>query len=302
MSERITNLMAAANMIANIDNDLAQLDHTQNELSTGLAIQQPSDNPYGAALSLQLQGQVSAIQSYQTNVTDGMSWVQTASAGLQSIYQMGQTVQTLVVEGANGTEQQHDLNDMAEEVSQMIDGIKQSADTQLNGMYIFAGTATTTQPWATGTGSSNAYMGNTGTLTRSIGPGLESQVTVNADLSSVLGSGGGDGLMLDTLTTIQNDLQTGNTSDLGNQLQNLQNNLASLANLQSVVGATQDRIQLATSRLQSLQTSDATELGGVQDIDVATATIQYSTEQAGYQAALQVGAQLVQTSLLNFLK
>lgn len=302
MSERITNLMAASNMIANIDNDLSQLDHTQNELSTGLAIQQPSDNPYGAALSLQLQGQVSAIQSYQTNVTDGMSWVQTASAGLQSIYQMGQTVQTLVVEGANGTEQQNDLNDMAEEVSQMIDGIKQSADTQLNGMYIFAGTATTTQPWATGTGSSNAYMGNTGTLTRSIGPGLESQVTVNADLSSVLGSGGGDGLMLDTLTTIQNDLQTGNTSDLGNQLQNLQNNLASLANLQAVVGATQDRIQLATSRLQSLQTSDSTELGGVQDIDVATATIQYSTEQAGYQAALQVGAQLVQTSLLNFLK
>jgi flagellin-like hook-associated protein FlgL len=35
---------------------------------------------------------------------------------------------------------------------------------------------------------------------------------------------------------------------------------------------------------------------------VATATIQYSTEQAGYQAALQVGAQLVQVSLLNYLK
>lgn len=302
MSERITNLMAAANLIANIDNDLAQVDHTQNELSTGLAIEQPSDNPYGAALSLQLDGQVSAIQSYQTNVTDGMSWVQSASAALQSIYQMGQTVQTLVVEGANGTEQQHDLNDMAQQVGQMIDGIKQSADTQLNGMFIFAGTATTTQPWATGTGSPDTYMGNTGTLTRSIGPGLESQVTVNADLSSVLGSGGGDGLMLSTLETIQTDLQTGNTSDLGNQLQNLQNNLSSLANLQAVVGATQDRIQLATSRLQSLQTSDQTELAGVQDIDVATATIQYSTEQAGYQAALQVGAQLVQTSLLNFLK
>jgi flagellar hook-associated protein 3 FlgL len=302
MSERITNLMAAANLIANIDNDLALVDHTQNELSTGLAIEQPSDNPYGAALSLQLQGQVSAMQSYQTNVTDGMSWVQTASAALQSIYQMGQTVQTLVVEGANGTQQQHDLNDMAQQVSQMIDGIKQSADTQLNGMYIFAGTATSTQPWATGTGSADTYLGNTGTLTRSIGPGLESQVTINADLSSVLGSGGSDGLMLNTLETIQTDLQTGNTSDLGTQLQNLQNNLSSLANLQAIVGATQDRIQLATSRLQSLQTSVSTELGGVQDIDVATATIQYSTEQAGYQAALQVGAQLVQVSLLNYLK
>jgi len=302
MSERITNLMAANNMIANIDNDLALVDHTQNELSTGLLIQEPSDNPYGAALSMQLDGQVSAIQGYQTNVTDGLSWSQTASAALQSIYQMGQTVQTLVVEGSNGTEQQDDLTDMAAQVGQMIDAIKQAADTQLNGMYIFSGTATTTEPYATGTGSPDTYNGNNGTLTRSIGPGPESQVTINADLSSVLGSGGGDGLMLDTLNTIETDLTTGNTADLGTQLANLQSNLSSMANLQAVVGATQDRIQMATTRLQSLSTTDQTELGGVQDIDVATATIQYSTEQAGYQAALQVGGNLITQSLLNFLK
>jgi flagellar hook-associated protein 3 FlgL len=302
MTERITNVIAANTMIANINDDLALVDNSQNELSTGLAIQQPSDDPYGAALSLQLDGQVSAIKGYQTNVTDGLSWSETASASLQSIYQMGQTVQTLVVEGSNGTEQQNDLNDMAEQVSQMIDGIKQAADTQLNGMYIFSGTATDTEPYATGTGSSDTYNGNTGTLTRSIGPGPESQVTINADLSSVLGNGGSDGLMLSTLNTIEGDLTSGNTTDLGTQLTNLQNNLASLANLQAQIGATQDRVQMATTRLQSLATTDQTELGGVQDVNMATATIQYSTEQAGYQAALQVGGNLISQSLLNFLK
>lgn len=302
MTERITSLMAASTMIANIDNDAALVDNSENELSTGLSIQQPSDNPYGAGLALSLDSQVSAIQSYQSNVTDGLSWVETASASLQSIYQMGQSVETLVVEAQNGTEQQNDLNDMAQQVQQMINGIKQSADTQLNGMYIFAGTATTVEPYATGTGSSNTYNGNTGSLTRSIGPGPENQVTINANLSSVLGSGGSDGMMLSTLSTIESDMTSGNTNDLGTQLKQLQNNLDSMADLQASVGATQDQVQLASTRLQSLLTTDQTELAGVQDADPAQVTIQYSTEQAGYQAALQVGGNLLTQTLLSYLK
>ena len=43
-------------------------------------------------------------------------------------------------------------------------------------------------------------------------------------------------------------------------------------------------------------------LGNVQDTDMAEATVQFSTEQAGYQAALQSTADIIQTSLLNFLQ
>ncbi len=302
MTGRITDQMESNLLITNIDNDLSALNQTQNELSTGLSIQEPSDNPYGSALSINLNAQITAIQGYSTNITDATAWTQTASAAMQSIYQQGQTVQTLVVEGSNGTLNQSDLTDMAAQVNQMIDGIKQSADTQLNGNYIFAGTATTTTPYATGTGSPNTYNGNTGTVTRAIGPGAGSQVAVNANLSSVLGSGGGDGLMLDTLTDIENDLTSGNQSDLGTQLTKLQANLSQLSDLQAQVGGVQDQIQMASTRLQSLQTTDAQELGGVQDVDMASATILYSTQQAGYQAALQTAAKIEQQSLLNFLQ
>jgi flagellar hook-associated protein 3 FlgL len=302
MSARITDGMEANLLITNIESDLSSLDRTQNELSTGLLIQQPSDNPYGTALSLNLDSQISAIQDYTTNITDGTAWSETASASMQSIYQMGQTVQTLIVEGASGTLNQSDRADMAAQVDQMIDGIKEAADTQLNGNYIFAGTATTTQPWAVGTGASNTFNGNTGTLTRSVGPGAGAQVTINADLSSVLGSGGGDGLMLDTLANVKADLLSGNTTDLGTQLTNLQGNLGQLATLQAQVGATQDQLQMASTRLQSLQTTDSEELSGVQDADMAQTTILYSTQQAGYQAALQTAAKIVQQSLLNFLQ
>jgi flagellar hook-associated protein 3 FlgL len=301
MTERITNQMAANTLMTNIDNDLDALDNTQNQLSTGLLIQEPSDNPYGAGLSLSLDSQISAIQDYNTNITDGTAWTQTASAALNSIYQMGTTVQTQVVEARSGTEQQDNLDDIAAEVAQLTDAIKEAADTQLNGNFIFAGTATTTQPYAIGAGSADTYNGNNNTISRAIGPGSGSQVVINANLAAVLGSGGTDGLMLSTLNQIQTDLTSGNTTDLGTQLTNLQGNLAQLASLQAQVGTTQDRIQMASTRLQSLQTTDEQELSGVQDVDMSSATIEYSTQQAGYEAALQTGAELVKTSLLSFL-
>jgi len=39
----------------------------------------------------------------------------------------------------------------------------------------------------------------------------------------------------------------------------------------------------------------------VYDTDMPVATTQFSTEQAGYEAALQSTADIIQTSLLNFL-
>ena len=75
----------------------------------------------------------------------------------------------------------------AAEINQLIDAIKQEANTQYNGQYIFSGTATNTAPYSTATG--DVYQGNSGAVTRQIGP--NSSLQVNADISSLLGSGQG---------------------------------------------------------------------------------------------------------------
>jgi flagellar hook-associated protein 3 FlgL len=149
------------------------------------------------------------------------------------------------------------------------------------------------------------YQGNTGAVTRTIGP--SSALQVNADLSSLLGSGStaGDGKLLDTLSKITADL-TGGTSagvaDLsGNQLANLSSSLTTLEGLQAGVGATTDRLNLAATRIQSLQTSDTAALSNVQDANFASTYTTYSNEQAAFSAALRAGANIVQSSLMNFL-
>jgi flagellar hook-associated protein 3 FlgL len=169
---------------------------------------------------------------------------------------------------------------------------------------VFAGTAAT-QPYTTG--ASDAYQGNSGSagaVTRLIGPGTT--VQVNADLSSVLGSGQtggtGDGKLLDTLRTVLSDMNNGSTGALSNDLTKIDTNFNALTQLQAGLGATTDRLQLASSRVSDLNLADTQVLSNTRDADMAQTEIEYSTQQVAYQAALKAGATIIQSSLMDFLR
>ncbi|HTX44732.1 MAG TPA: flagellin, partial [Solirubrobacteraceae bacterium] len=128
------------------------------------------------------------------------------------------------------------------------------------------------------------------------------------NLESVLGTGqttsgqpAGDGLLLNTLRNISDDMQSGSSTALNSDMTALSTNLNSLTGLSANVGATQDRLQMASTRIQTLQASDTQVLSNTQDADMASTEISYSTQQAALTAALQAGASIVQQSLMNFL-
>lgn len=300
---RITDMMTSQTVLANISNDLNQLTTTTNELSSGLSITEPSDNPYGASLAMQLNGAISSLGQYSTNVQDGQSWTSTADSSLSQINDVVQRVRELVVEAANGSESQSDRAGAAAEVNQLIDQVKQEANTQYAGSYIFSGTATETAPYQTG--ANDAYQGNAGTVSRQIAP--NTSVPVNVAISGLLGSGTGanDGLLLDTLRTISSDLTGGTTANLNSlqttDLQNLDSNMSTLEQMQAQIGATSDRLTLAASRITATTADDQQALASDQDVDIATVSTTYANEQASYTAALKAGASIVQSSLLDFL-
>ncbi len=304
MIGRITNQMSAQMTLSGIETALDRLDSTQQELSSGKSINQPSDNPSGTALALGLNTDLSNLTSYSNNVTDGTGWTTAQSSALTDITNSAQRIQELAVEAANGTQSTGDMQASAQEVNQLIDQIKQDANAQYNGQYVFSGSATSTQPYASGT--NDTYAGNTGQITRTIGP--NTSLTVNSNLSGVLGNGqtvsgqpAGDGQLLNTLRNIADDMQSGNSSAVNSELSSLTSNLNSLGGLSATVGAVQDRLQMASSRIQTLQTSDTQVLSNTQDADMASTEISYSTQQAALTAALQAGASIVQESLMNFL-
>src|SRR6185437_13628108 len=251
ISGRITTQMTTASVLSSINGVQDQLANTQEQLSTGKSINQPSDNPYGASLAIQLKNDLKGLSNYNSNITDGTAWASSADTSLQNVMSMLQRAQELTVQASNGVESATDLSATADEIDQLADAIKQEANTQFNGQYIFSGTASGTQPYSSATG--DTYQGNTSAVTRQIGPG--STLQVNVDISSLLGSGtsANDGKLLDTLRTISADMRSGNSSGVADlsstQITNLQNSLNSLEQLQANVGAAQNRLSMAGTRI-----------------------------------------------------
>jgi flagellar hook-associated protein 3 FlgL len=303
VSARITSDMVASSVLGGIESAQVALARTQAELSSGKSILEPSSNPYGASQVIDLQSAIDGLTSYEQSAQDGLSWMNASSSALASIDSQVQRVRELVLQASNGTESPSDLEDIADEVEQLTEGVKQDALTQYDGQYVFSGTLTSTAPYEQGV--EDEYHGNAAPVARALGPG--STVNVAIDLASALGSGAGaaDGKLLDTLRTVAANLREGTpaavealrTTDLGN----LETNLDALTGLQAEAGSVTDQINIALSRISSLQTVDTEQLSNVQDVNIAKVSMEYSNEHAAFEAALKAGASIVQESLLEFL-
>jgi flagellar hook-associated protein 3 FlgL len=288
--------MVASTVLSDLQNVTEQLAKTQERISSGKQLTQPSDDPFGASRALQLRAELARTQQYERNVDDATSWQSAADSALSNVNDAVQRVRDLLVQGANDTTGPEGRQAIANEVNQLIDSIKTEGNTQYAGVYIFSGTATLTQPYQLG--ANDTFAGNTKSVNREIGPGI--QVPVNQIGSNVIGDSSSG--LLSTLRQIVSDLQSGNTAALGNgDLSALDAASDAVTNAQSQVGALTNRLTSATNRLQQLEGNSTKLLSNVEDADMAQTMIDYSTQSAVYQAALKAGANIIQPSLMDFM-
>ncbi|MGN6378755.1 MAG: flagellar hook-associated protein FlgL [Gaiellales bacterium] len=295
MSVRITQSMMTRTLLSDLGTVTDQLAKTQQRLESGKQLTQPSDDPFAASKALQLRAQLAANQQYQRNASEASSWQDVADTALSSINDSVARIKALVVQGATDTSTS-DRGPIVGEITQLIDSIKTDANTQYAGRYVFSGSATLSQPYQLG--ANDTYGGNTEIMQRQIGPGVN--VPLNQAGSSVIGDSSSG--LLSTLRTILSDLQSGNTAALGTtDLSALDAARDNVINSQAVVGAMSNRLTTATSRLQQLEQATTQQLSDTEDADTAKTLVDYSTQQAVYQAALRSGAQMIQPSLMDFL-
>jgi flagellar hook-associated protein 3 FlgL len=291
--DRVTSSMATRSVLSDIENVYNQITTTQNELSSGRKLTKPSDDPFGTSRALHDSSDLAANTQYQTNAGAMGSWLSTTDTALSSINDDLGRVRDLVLQAANGSMSQTDLDSISTELGQLADSIKSDANTQYAGSYVFSGSQTGTQPFTVG--GADTYAGDSTGISRELGQGVTMQVNVTGDtvVSPILAA----------IRQIQADLAAGgNIGNLGTtDLNAVDAAQDALSEQQAVVGARENRVTLATSRLQQLQQAQTQDLSNTQDADVAQAMIDFSQQSAVYQAALRAGASLIQPTLMNYL-
>jgi flagellar hook-associated protein 3 FlgL len=298
---RITEGIISGRNLADLQRANAAVAKASQQVSTGNRLSRPSDDPQAVQKALNLRGDLAATAQYMDTASASQGWAQATDDALSDINDVLQRAREAVVQGGNGTMSQKDRNDIATQIDQLIGQAKASGNATFDGQYIFAGQKTDTAPYDPD--GADTYNGDTGSIVRTIGPGVS--VQLNGSMGSVLGNGS-DGKALQVLRDIAAHLRGGTAADTNalrtSDLSAIDASMADVSTARAEAGALSNRLTTAANRLTDLQTSTEKVRSGVEYVDLAEAISTLSSQQAVYQAALQAtGSSLSQRTLMDFL-
>ncbi|HLW75447.1 MAG TPA: flagellin [Bryobacteraceae bacterium] len=288
--------------VNNLDRITSQMNQDQLNISSGVRMQNVSDNPDQVSELLQARASLASSQQISTNLSGVKTEVDTGEQTLQSAVQLFDQVQTLAAEGSTGTQTATTRATLA----QQLQGIEQQfvglANTAIEGRHIFAGDTDQVQPYtydATQPNPVSAYQGSTSTRVALTASGTTFPVALTAQqiFDSPNPSNSVFGALNGLITALQNNDQTAT--------QNVNSGLATVAQYLNdqlaFYGTTQDNVSAATDYASTQQTELQSQLSSLQDTDMPATILDMTQAQTQQQAALDSEAKLPRSTLFDFL-
>jgi flagellar hook-associated protein 3 FlgL len=276
---------------------------TQLQLSSGKRVNNPSDDPAGAARILDLQQGAAITRQYQANILAGQSRLELEDAVLASVTNSLQRARELAVGGLNGTQSIEDRTAMAKEIRQITDEVMALANTKdANGDYLFSGFQTQTAPFSTNGSGTYTYSGDQGQRFLQVGP--TRQVSVGDSGMAVfmkIPDGAGTGFQ-DVFTSLYNlatDLEA-NTPN-SRSLTELDNAIENILGVRAQAGARLNAIDREREVNDSMLFELEQARSAVEDIDFAEAASRLSRQSLVLEAAQQSFIRVQNLSLFSFL-
>jgi flagellin len=255
----------------NLLHNQSNLQKSFNKLSSGYRINTAADDAAGLAISESMKSQIRSFTVAERNASDGISMAQTAEGALGEVHNVLGRMRELGVQAANGSLTQTDRSYIQTEFTSLqseIGRIQQSA--KFNGKQLVGSTATsvTFQVGLENTASDQ--------ITISFGGVSLSSVTASAVISGA---------------TASNALASLAIIDAA---------ITSVSNARSNFGAAMNRMDVASSNIQTMRLNISAANSRIRDVDVAEETSKMSRNQVLTQAGVSVLAQANQLPQLAF--
>ncbi|OIQ89693.1 flagellar hook-associated protein 3 [mine drainage metagenome] len=175
---RISTPQFYAASLSGILNQQNTLNTLSQQLSTGNALVNPSDQPVAAAQNVTLTGQINRLASYQQNGQNAQNALQLESSTLQSVGTLVNQVRQLAVQMNNGTVNTQDLQNAAATMQGYLQQLVQYGNTQDGqGNYLFAGSKSQTQPFSLQSNGQVQYLGDGSQNQLALGPSLQTPIS-----------------------------------------------------------------------------------------------------------------------------
>jgi flagellar hook-associated protein 3 FlgL len=287
---RVSAKIMADNIKANLAKQSTGLIKTQMMLASGKRINRLSDDHIGIGKVLGYRSTLSTINQYRENITDAQTRVEYTETILGQIHDLLRDAKHIASNPGLA-----DNTPFAQEIEDIRDQALGLANSKYGKDYLFSGHLSGTPAFDTAT---FAYNGDGGSHRVAIGEGIT--VELEADGSQMFIESG------DNLFQVLDDLEAALTAD---------DPLAIRATVDPLerIG---DRIQIARSGLATdykrleatndhwigFANSVETMWSNVEDADITKTAIDMQVQQTAYEVLLATAAQVVQPTLVDFLR
>lgn len=180
---RITNALLYSTSIKNYRTVSEKLYNVNQQIATGLKIQNSYDDTSVYMDSMRLSSELSSLSQTSESSSKASSFASNTDSTLSDITEQLENFKTLLIQAANASNSTTSLEALAEEMETIRDQIENLANTSINGQYLFSGSALGTEPIS----SDGSYNGNGESLTAVVGSGLELAYNIDGQ-SLFLGS------------------------------------------------------------------------------------------------------------------
>jgi flagellar hook-associated protein 3 FlgL len=288
--------------LADLERNQLQLQRAETEISSGLQVQQPSDDPTAIAEISQTQAAIAQNTQIQSNLGEVTTEANRADSVLQTAVQALENAISLAAEGATSTATPESQAALAQQISGLQQTLVGISQTTVNGRYIFSGDQDTQPAYQLDSSQPNGVQQLLNApATRVIQSVDGTSIAVAKTASEIFDAPGANNVFA-AINSLLTALNTNDQTGITNASDALKSASTYLNGQLAFYGSVENRLQEATGLAQKFQTQQQTQLSQLQDADIPTVATQLTQLQVEQQASMSVESNIAQMkNLFNYL-
>lgn len=323
---RITNASMVRSHLYDTQKNLTNMSKINQQISTGKVINTVSDDPHKAIKIMNINNEIKYTEKYNSNIDETVGWMNTTDGALESTGNLLNEIKETILKVGNGTYSQNEMKSLNADINEKIKQLADTLNSTYGGKYLFAGTNVDDAPITVienpdGTvklefskDKNGQTIPNTDDLKADISSGIniDYNISVGEILNIKDGNGNTVNLLdeINNLSTLMNDIANGDEQTAAKAKETLLNDTKGkidtlfdhVVNERTSLGV---RVSTA-EKIKELNDEDILNIQDVlsktQDTDVVEKFIELKSAEMIYQASIQVGAKLIQPTILDYIR
>ncbi len=279
---RVTDLSIERNFLHNIFKLEKRLARLQDQASSGRRILRPQDDPIGTGRAVYLRHDMAVNNQYQRNIDKAKNWMEQTESALAHLTNVITRARELALTGATGTTPPDSKKAIAVEIEQLWEEAISVLETTVDKRNLLTGTMPV---WK-----------------------VARDVTITSDDLTQLEDGDLKEYTNVTFQQLKYALDPEDPSQEPDEdaiqqlIGDLDDCLDKILSQRAKNGARLRRLDILSEKALNMDIEYERLLSNVEEVDLVEVVVRLKSQEAAYQAALAVGARLIQPSLLDHLR